>query len=65
MLKQFLIVLLELQMNLSTNQINYGLIKEGNFPINLRKNGQTTSNESKTVAAERFIRKLKAEIYKK
>ena len=52
-------------MNLSTNQINYGLIKEGNFPINLRKNGQTTSNESKTVAAERFIRKLKAEIYKK
>ena len=58
-------VLLELKMNLSTNQINYGLIKEGNFPINLHKNGQATSNESKIVVAERFIRKLKAKIYKK
>ena len=28
-------------MNLIVNQINYGLIKENNFTINLRKNGST------------------------
>ena len=59
-------------MNLVVNQINYGLIKEENFIINLCKNGDiiytlmySTHNEGRTEIAERFIKKLKSKIYKK
>ena len=60
-------------MNLIVKQINYGLIKEENFTINLWKNGQDNNNilmyssrkEGKSVIAERFIKTLKAKIYKK
>ena len=50
-------------MNLITNQMNYGLINEWNFTINLCKNGQT-HNKIKSVLAERFMKTLKAKIYK-
>ena len=58
-------------MNLILIQINFGLIKEDNFIINLRKNGlriilmYSTHNEGKSVIAERFIKTLKTTIYKK
>ena len=59
-------------MNLIVNQINYGLIKKENFTRKLCKNGQTiiflmysTHNEVNSVIAERFIKTLKAKIYKK
>ena len=57
------------------NQINCGLTKEKNFTINLCKNGQRldnndilmylTHNKGKLVIAERFLKTLKAKIYKK
>ena len=37
-LKQYLMVLLELKMNLNATQINYGLVKEDNFTKNVCKN---------------------------
>ena len=48
-------------MNLIVNQINYRLIKEHNFTINLCKNGYyilmySTHNEVKSVIAEKFIK---------
>ena len=53
-------------MNLIVNQINYGLIKENNFAINLFKNDYTIiilmysiHNEGKPVIAERFIKTFK------
>ena len=39
--------------------MNYGLINEWNFTINLCKNVQT-HNKSKSVIAERFMKTLKA-----
>ena len=54
-------------MNLIVNQINYGLIKEENFTINVCKNNDiliySTHDEGKLVIAERFIKTLKAKIY--
>ena len=38
-LKQIFMVLLEQEINLDVNQINYGLIKEDNFTIGLCKSG--------------------------
>ena len=60
-------------MNLNTNQINYGLIKEENFPNNhmqkLLDNNDilmcSTYNKGKSVVAERFIKTMKVKIYKK
>ena len=37
--KQFLMLLLKYKMNLTVNQINFGLLKEENFTITLCKNG--------------------------
>ena len=59
--------------NIIVNQINYELIKEENFTINLCKNVWTTMillmsfthNEGKSVISERFIGTLKAKFYKK
>ena len=44
-------------MNLTVNQINYGLIKEKNFTINLNNNNflvYFTHNEGKSVISERL-----------
>ena len=44
-------------MNLTVNQINYGLIKEENFTINLNNNNflaYFTHNEGKSVISERL-----------
>ena len=61
------------KVNIIVNQINYELIKEENFTINLCKNVWTTMillmsfthNEGKSVISERFIGTLKAKFYKK
>ena len=60
------------QKNLIENQTKYGLIKEVNFFNNffkklLKDNDiemYSIHNEGKSVAGERFIRTLKAKIYK-
>ena len=55
-------------MNLIVNQINYGLVMEENFTINLCKDGilmYCTHNEGKSVIPERFMKTLKAKIYRK
>ena len=60
------------QINQHETQIKYGLIKEVNFTIILFKKWlkdndiemYSTSNEGKSVIAERFIRTLKTRIYK-
>ena len=60
-------------MNLIVNQINYGLIDQGRefynkFMQECLKNNDilmySTHNEVKSVIAERFIKTLKAKIYK-
>ena len=59
-------------MSLKVSQKNYGLIKEDNCPIALCKKWlddnkiliYSTKNKGKSVAPERFIKTLKAKIYK-
>ena len=60
-------------MNLIVNQINYGMIDQGRefynkFMQECLKNNDilmySTHNEVKSVIAERFIKTLKAKIYK-
>ena len=63
-LKWSLIVLLEYELNVDVNRINYGLIKEDNFIITFWFDDNdvlmySTYNEGKLVVAERFIRTLK------
>ena len=63
-LERSLIVLLESELNVDTNRINYGLIKEENFIITFSFDDNdaliySTYNEGKLVVAERFIRTLK------
>ena len=62
--KWSLIVLLEYELNVDVNRINYGLIKEDNFIITFWFDDNdvlmySTYNEGKLVVAERFIRTLK------
>ena len=49
------------------NQINYGLINEANFIINIINDilKYYTHNEGKSVIVERFTKALNAKIYKK
>ena len=62
-------------MNVIKNQVNYGLIKEDNFIINIKVMQKwidnndilmySTNNEGKPVIAEKFIKKSSTRIYKK